>query len=33
MKMTYLIPLQLGRLMSKMTDAYEQDHKKIECGD
>ena len=24
-KMTYLIPLQLGRLMSKMTDAYEQD--------
>ena len=33
MKMTYLLPLQLGRLMSKMTDAYEQDHKKIECGD
>ena len=25
MKMTYLIPLRLGKLMSKMTDAYEQD--------
>lgn len=24
-KMTYLIPLKLGSLMSKMTDAYEQD--------
>lgn len=27
MKMTYLIPMKLGKLMSKMTTAYEQDLK------